>query len=294
MIKTTVIGSFPVRLDGGKYAKEYFDSAEPEAASDAIRQAVRMQVDAGVDIVSDGQTRGDFVKIFARNFSGAVMQARPVVLGELEYSRLSTVEDQKVVRKMLPRDVELKGIVTGPYTMAKNSENRHYRNLEDLAFAYAEGLRKEAEALSKVVDYVQVDEPFYSVDYPEYGKTLTERILSKVTVPRMLHVCGDVSGIFGRLAEYKVDFLEHEFAANPRLWDAVKEVDFKQTLGVGVVRSDVNKAETTKEIETRMKAALKSIDASRLMFNPDCGLRNLDQEVAQAKLKNMVAARDMI
>jgi 5-methyltetrahydropteroyltriglutamate--homocysteine methyltransferase len=294
MIPTTVIGSYPVKLNGGRYAAGYHEGIHSDASSDALKQAVDAQVACGIDIVSDGQTRGDFVKIFARNFSGVVIQERPVVLKEVDYVRLSTVEDQKEVRRLLPEGVELKGIITGPYTMAKSSENRHYRSVEDLAFAYAEGLAKEAEALDDVVDYVQVDEPYFSVDYPEYARRLTEMVFSSVKSPRMLHVCGDISGIFKDLVDYKVDYLEHEFAANPRLWDTIKDMDFKQILGVGVVRSDINKAESVAEVEARMNTALKHVEPTQLMFNPDCGLRNLDPEIARAKLKNMVTARDKL
>jgi len=294
MIPTTVIGSYPVRLDGVKYAGAYFSGRSVDAADESVSQAVERQLEAGVDIISDGQTRGGFVKIFACKFRGVVMQKKPVVIREIEYAGPSTAGDQLKVRGMLPDRVKLKGIITGPYTLAKSSVNRHYDSLRELAFAYADGLAKEAEELDKVVDYIQVDEPFYSVDYPEYGRELTEKVFGGVKAPRMLHVCGDVSCVFKELVEYKVDCLEHEFAANPRLWDAVKDVDFTQTLGVGVVRSDLNKVESAGEIRGRMETALKHLDEERLMFNPDCGLRSLDPEVAYGKLRNMVEARNKL
>ncbi|MBD3387636.1 MAG: hypothetical protein GF416_01180 [Candidatus Altiarchaeales archaeon] len=294
MIPTTVIGSYPIRLDGVKYAKAYHEGAKADAVGESLSKAVEEQVAAGLDIISDGQTRGDFINIFARNFSGVVIQTRPTVLKEIEYSRLSTIDDQRKVRELVPEGVEVKGIITGPYTMAKSSVNRYYDSIEDLAFSYARGLAKEAEELDGIVDYVQVDEPFYSVDYPEYGRKLTETVLKGVKKPRMLHVCGDVSEIFKELAGFKVEVLEHEFAANPQLWETVKDVKFKQKLGVGVVRSDLNRAETVEEIEERMNVALEHMDASRLFFSPDCGLRNLDPQVAYKKLENMVSARDRL
>jgi 5-methyltetrahydropteroyltriglutamate--homocysteine methyltransferase len=258
MISTTVIGSYPVRLDGVKYADAYYSGVESDAAkqskdhgdavAESIREAVGGQVDAGVDIVSDGQTRGHFINIFARNFRGVVIEKKPVVLREIEYRGGSTVDDQLLAKKLLPDTVGLKGIITGPYTMAKSSVNRFYDSTRELAFAYADGLAKEAAALDGVVDYIQVDEPFYSVDYPDYGRELTEKVFGNVGKPRMLHVCGDVGCVFSELVEYEVDVLEHEFAANPQLWETVKDVTFKQKLGVGVVRSDVNKAESVKEI----------------------------------------------
>ena len=56
MIPTTVIGSFPVRLDGAMYAKSYFEGTDTDASTDSLKQAVEAQTKAGIDIVSDGQT----------------------------------------------------------------------------------------------------------------------------------------------------------------------------------------------------------------------------------------------
>ncbi|MBU0762236.1 MAG: methionine synthase [Candidatus Altiarchaeota archaeon] len=293
-IPTTVIGSYPVRLDGVKYARAYFSGEKNDALSASIREAVSTQVNAGIDIVSDGQTKGDFINIFAKNFRGVAVKERPIVYSEIEYIRDSVVADQSYVKSFLPKNVKLKGIITGPYTMAKGSEDRHYGSLEKLSLAYARGLASEAEKLSKIVDYIQVDEPFFSVDYPDYGRELIEKVFANVDVPKMLHVCGDVSKIFPQLIEYKVDYLEHEFAANPSLWETVSQHSFKQRLGVGVVRSDLNKVESVEEIVGRMCKAFEVVGSEHIIFNPDCGLRNLDPEVAFGKLKNMVSARNRV
>ena len=44
------------------------------------------------------------------------------------------------------------------------------------------------------------------------------------------------------------------------------------------------------EITERLQAALKHIDADRLIAAPDCGLGFLNRELALAKLTNMVSA----
>ncbi len=293
-IPTTVIGSYPVRLDGAKYAKAYFADSKADASSESIELAVSAQADAGIDIVSDGQTRGDFINIYARNFKGVAMQERPIVYSKLEYTPGSQAEDLKSAKGFLPKGVKIKGIITGPYTMAKGSVDRHYQSIEKLSYAYAEGLALEAKQMAKVADFIQIDEPFFSVDYPKYGRELVEMVFAGVKKKSMLHVCGDVSKIFPKLAEYKVDYLLHEFAANPGLWDVVSKAEFGQRLGVGVVRSDINKVETVAETASRMRKAIDYIEPKRLVFNPDCGLRNLDPEVAYGKLKNMVSARDLV
>ncbi|MCX6695006.1 MAG: methionine synthase [Candidatus Altiarchaeota archaeon] len=294
MIETTVIGSFPVELDGEVFAGRYFNGRVGDASLDLVRQAVGRQVKAGIDIVSDGQTRGHFVKIFARNFRGIAIEDRPVVYGKVEYARLSSVSYQKFVRKILPKKVKLKGVITGAYTIAMNSENRFYKRAEDLVFDLARGLNREARALDKVVDFIQVDEPFLSVEYPEYAREVVKTVFRGVKKPRMLHVCGDVAGIFDRLVDFPVEILEHEFAANPDLWETVREHKFKQKIGVGVVRSDSNRVETVHEIRKSMLKAIEILGGDKVLFNPDCGLRDFPQDVAFKKLSNMVEARDQI
>ena len=294
MLETTVIGSFPVEVDGGDFAGEYLGGRVRDHSAEFITQAVADQVSAGVDIVSDGQTRGHFVKIFAGSFRGIAVERRPVVFGKVEYARLSSVEDQKLVRRIIPKKVKLKGIITGPYTIAMNSENRFYKSTQDLVFDLAEGLNAEAKALDKVVDFIQVDEPFLSVEFAPYAKDAVEKVFSGVRKPRMLHVCGDVAGIFGKLVEFPVDYLECEFAANPELWDAVNGVDFRQKVGVGVVRSDSDRVEPVAEIMRSMEKAIGILGKERVIFNPDCGLRDFPRDVAERKLRNMVEARDQI
>jgi len=51
-----------------------------------------------------------------------------------------------------------------------------------------------------------------------------------------------------------------------------------------------SRIETVAEITERLQAALKHIDADRLIAAPDCGLGFLNRELALAKLTNMVSA----
>lgn len=294
MIATTVIGSYPCALDGAEYARLYFENMPSFANQRSMKDAVDDMVGAGIDIVSDGQTKSDFITLFAGCFSNVVMQEHPVVIGEIEYVGPKTLDDQETVRGMIPKNKSLKGIVTGPYTLAKSSKDMHYRDLEKLSFEYARGLALEIEAISGVCDYVQIDEPFFAYDLPPYAGELVSNVLSKAGVPRMLHVCGDVSESFPAFIEFDVDFLEHEFAASPNIWDVAGDLDFGQTLGVGVVRSDMNSVESVREILSRMEFAVRMRDAKKLIFNPDCGLRNLDVCVARSKLENLVLARDIL
>jgi len=289
-LTTTVIGSYPAKLDAGKHLRDYFSGKKVDGGLDLVEHAVKRQVEAGLDIISDGQARGDFIKIFVDGFAGAVMERRPVVLSEVEWTQPITAGDILHAKKIAGDKAKVKGTLTGPFTLAKSSEDRHYKSLRELALAYARALNKEAKALEPHVEFIQIDEPFFSVEFPDYGKEAVELAIKGVKKPVTLHACGDVSEVFEKLAEFPVDTLAHEFAANPKLLDVVRDVDFKQRIGFGCVRSDSEKVESVEEIVKKVEAAVEALGKERVVLNPDCGLRNLPEEVAFKKLCNMVEA----
>lgn len=291
-LTTTVVGSYPSTPALSSLFRYCREGADPYAES--LRIAVDAQLSAGVEIVSDGQTRNDMVRLFATKLSGIRMRAKPVIIGDIAHKSPITAEDQKVARSMLGGRAKLKGIITGPYTLAMSCADQHYGSAEKAAMAFAEALNSEARILSGLVDVLQVDEPFFSVEFPEYSESLVSTVFSGVHVPKALHVCGDVGRIFGRLVELPVDILDHEFAAHPELLDVVSDIDFSQMLGYGCVRSDLNVAESVAEISERIKKGVACVGHKRLVLDPDCGLRHLSPDVARAKLENMVKARNMV
>jgi len=222
------------------------------------------------------------------------MRSKPVIIGNIEYKGPITIEDQRLARQIIGERALLKGIITGPFTLAMSCQDRHYGSTEKLAMAFADALNSEARALSGEVDILQVDEPFFSLEYPEYAEQLVSTIFGGVSLPRALHVCGDVSGIFTKLIELPVDVLDHEFAAHPELLDLISEIDFRQKIGYGCVRSDVDSAESVSEISERIKKVIDCVGHEKIVLDPDCGLRNLSPAVAKAKLENMVKARRMV
>jgi 5-methyltetrahydropteroyltriglutamate--homocysteine methyltransferase len=291
-LPTTVVGSYPAAPAGAALLRYCREGVDPYAES--LEQAVEAQLSAGIHLVSDGQTRNDMVRLFATRLSGIRMRSRPVIMGEIAFKSPITVNDQRMARRAIGGRAMLKGIITGPFTLARSCADEHYGSEERAAMAFAEALNCEAKALSAEVDLIQLDEPFFSVEMPEYAGSLVSAVLSGVDLPKALHVCGDVGRIFADLVELPVDVLDHEFAAHPDLLDMVADIDFCQKLGYGCVRSDVNAVESIAEISERIKKGVESFGHRRLLLDPDCGLRHLSPEVAKAKLENMVKARDLV
>ncbi len=289
---TTVVGSFPSSPGAASLVRYCREGRDPFGES--LAEAVETQISAGIDIVSDGQTRNDMVKLFTAKLGGIRMRSKPEIIGPISWKSPITTDDQKLSRNLIHGRAMLKGIITGPYTLAMSCQDRHYGSTEKVAMAFAEALNSEARALSGLVDVLQVDEPYFSVEYPEYADRLVSIIFAGVGLPKSLHVCGDVAGIFPKLAELPVDILDHEFAAHPELMDTVSDTDFSQFLGYGCVRSDVNTAETPGEISERIKKGIACVGEKRLVLDPDCGLRHLHPAVARAKLENLVKARNMV
>ncbi len=286
---TTVVGSYPSELDRATLERAYRRGEDP--FHEALEEAVRGQVDAGIMLVSDGQTRGDMISIFARGLRGFRIKERVEIISRVSYRSGITVEDQIKAKSLLPPDVGLKAIITGPYTLMKSSRDLHYHSQEECMADIAEALHREAEALAEICDVIQLDEPFLSIEYQDNVREHVERVL-QVDVETALHVCGDVGEIAHELVEFEVDILDHEFTSHPHLYDVYGDLDTSKHMAVGVVDT-TSRVEGVDVIAERIERVLDTFGPGS-HIDPDCGLRNLPGEVAREKLKNMVIAREMV
>lgn len=292
-ITTTVIGSYPVNVDTFDLTNSYFNQKEV-LWEKYIESAVNDMVVAGIQLVSDGQTRDPFVNIFYRKLGGCRIRERPEIIDKIEYKSPIIIEDQKFVRRIIPENRQIIGLLAGPYTLSKSCVDFHYHDEKELAFDFAEALKKEAKILQNYVDMIGIDEPFFSISMPDYAKELIESIVSDVKCPVRLHVCGDVSKIIPEIIELPVDILSHEFKASPKIFDAFKEHSFSQKICLGSVRSDKPFVEPVDEIVKHIRKGIDVFGDRISQIAPDCGLRLLPRDVAFQKLKNMVKAGEKI
>ena len=292
-IKTSVVGSYPIKIDRSKFMNNYFSNEEIKWNS-YINEAVSDMKNAGISMVSDGQTRDPFVQIFTRKLKGCRIRARTEIVDKIEYEKPITVDDQKYVKSIIPDNVGLIGVITGPFTLAKSCVDLFYRNERDMAFDFAEALSCEAENLQPYVDMISIDEPFFSNEMPEYGKDLIDIITKKLTCPTRLHACGDVSKIIPELLELPVDILSHEFKASSNLLDEFSKYNITKKICLGSVRSDDSRVETVDEIIAHAKKGLEIFGNKIVQLAPDCGQRMLPRSVAFEKLKNLAIAGEKI
>lgn len=293
-IRTCVIGSYPVQIDALDFMRDYFDQKESQSWGKYIGMAVTDMIEAGIDIISDGQTRDPFIQLFARKLKGCRVRNRVEVVDKIEYSSPITVEDQKYVRTIIPRDKMIKGVLTGPFTLTKSCVDLYYKDERKMAFDFAHALKQEAELLEKHVDMISVDEPFFSNEMPDHGRELIEIITGAISCPTVLHACGDVSSIIPKLLEMPVDILSHEFKASPQLFNGFKDYSFSQQICLGSVRSDNPNVESVEEIVNHIKKAIDIFGDRIIQVSPDCGQRLLPREIAYGKLKNLVKAGEIV
>jgi len=292
-IKTTVIGSYPVVYDNLELMNKYLNYEEI-SWNKYIDAAVNDMLSTGLDIVSDGQTRDPFVNIFLRKIKGCRIRDRAEVIDKVEYDQSITIDDQIYVKSNLPKNRGLVGLITGPYTLAKSCVDLFYNDEQKLAFDLADILRIEAKNLQKHVDLISIDEPFYSVEMPDYAKELINIVFKDVSIQKRLHVCGDVSEIIPDLLDMPVDILSHEFKASPHLFEEFKKYSISKNICLGSVRSDDKKIESVEEIAKHIRKGIDVFGSNIVQISPDCGLRIQPRDVAHQKLVNLVKAGEKI
>lgn len=287
-LETTTVGSYPTIIDKEKILLDYHKKNDPYL--DCIERSVNDQIEAGIEVISDGQTRKDMIDLFGDGLLGFRIKKRTEIISEVKWKRPITVKDQKYIKESFGEDVRLKGIITGPWTLYKNSIDKYYKSDKEAVMDISSALSKEAELLSNVCDYVQIDEPFFSVEYPDFAYYAIKIITDRIKSLSILHVCGDVNDTLEKLVELEVDVLDHEFAEHPSLYDTFNDLDFSQRIAVGVVNTKTE-IDEIHEIKNRIEKAYEFFGPD-CMVDPDCGLRHLERDTAIEKLRNMVKARD--
>src|SRR5678815_67402 len=134
-LRSSVIGSYPLPswLEFASQHLEVFGRSDvSEIQDDAVAAAVRDQIDAGLDVITDGeQTRLDFNLSFYGFIEGIALEpasprrfgppahdqrGRHKVTGELRAPRgLGAVEDYRRLSRLAPIGPMLKASVPGPY-----------------------------------------------------------------------------------------------------------------------------------------------------------------------------------
>jgi len=328
-IRTTVIGSYP--FPGWlEFATQNLDKFGPadieEMIEDAVVAAIHDQVNAGLDVITDGeQTRLDFNLSFygyikgiekndseTRKFGPAAHDQRGKnnIVGELVAPKgLGAVKEFLRLKKLAPGGPTLKVSVPGPYTLSgRLMPNEKYKDRYAITEALLPIVRSELEALvAEGCTEITVDEPSMSCyAYKEDTKRFVD-IFNRTVKPVVgkcnlsTHLC--FGNFKGRPVGYRSikpmlpDFLElsvneiHVEMANREFAEIELLQAFAEKMNVVVGIIDVKNyyIETVDDVTERIRRCLKYIPAEKLSVAPDCGLSQTARWASRQKLINMVA-----
>ena len=311
-MKSTVVGSFPVEVKQPSSSKDkllnVLGAYDPFKQS--IKDSVIAQLDAGVDIISDGQVRGDMVSIFTKYIPGMKIEdGNTVIVSKIRNpTQEISIKDLQYAKKVMkdyfngsiPEGKGIKGIITGPNTIVHSSRiQSFYKNKEDAIIDLAHSLKFEVNAIAKKVEpvYIQIDEPFLSTGMVDMkvAREAIDILHEGLEIPLGMHVCGTLDNAFKDLAKFNVDILDMEFAGNNVNIGVLEEnanLVKDKKIGFGCVDSSVNTVDDIEDIDSLVLKAIDLVGKDNLLLDPDCGLRRAPKDVAFEKLRLMNEIKD--
>lgn len=325
-IRTTLVGSYPVP----RWALAMPDAS---TLLDAMMVVVKTQELAGIDVLVDGElSRFDInhaetngmIEYFLTPLEGISLHLEPrelrafraqphmqfrnrpagVVRGELGLGWLDLEDDFARFARLTNQSVKF--TVTSPYMLAKTVFDTHYGSLQDLTMALAHILAESIRGIE--ADIIQVDEATLT-GHPDDAAWAWEPInvvLQAVPKESALHLCfgnyggqsiqrglwQDLIAFFNRL---EVDALILEFARHGyRELEELKAIKPDIALGIGVMDIKDLEIEAPDAVALRIEHAAHILGEERIRWvHPDCGFWMLPRNVADGKMKNLVAGRDL-
>ena len=348
-VLTTTIGAYPKpdyvtlpdwfnNADGPDTAtptrgwQDALESLGPDA--DAIldrgtHEAVADQVEAGVDIPTDGEIRRenyihyhcrhlhgfDFAGLTEKSLrNGAYSAFLPTVRSAISVREPFLNHDWRVAQAATDRPVKI--TMPGPMTVCDTVVDSYYDDPVRMGQAMADALNVEVLALAEAgCTHIQIDEPLFARK-PDaalaYGLENLERAFHgcPAHVTRTMHMCCGYPDRLDRDDYPKADpgaYGELAGAVNASSVQAVSVEDAHRhndlsllelfadtTVILGVVAIARSRVETVEEVVARLRTALNHIDAERLIAAPDCGLALLGRDGARAKMAVLCQAAQAV
>jgi 5-methyltetrahydropteroyltriglutamate--homocysteine methyltransferase len=328
-LRTTVIGSYPFPgwLEfASVHLEEFGDADLEEIRTDAVIAAVHDQLNAGLDVITDGeQSRYDFNLSFYGRLDG--IRATPYsprrfgppahdqrgkypVTGTIASKHgLGAVAEFKLLQRVAPAGAVLKASVPGPYTLSGRIEpGGAYPSRWEVADALIPIVHAELEQLVEAgCREITLDEPSmscygYREDPRRFVKIFSDTVKPIVGRCRLsTHLCfGNYKGravaprryapLFPAFFELPVNEIHLEMASREFAEIELIGEIAKRGIDVAVGIIDVKNyyVETPADVADRVRLCLKYAPADRLSFAPDCGLSQTARWAARQKLINMV------
>jgi 5-methyltetrahydropteroyltriglutamate--homocysteine methyltransferase len=290
------------------------------AIDDATLVAIKLQEDAGIDIVCDGeQSRQHFVHGFLVAVDGIDFDKKiemgirndrykamcPTVTGELKLRSRVHAREARLARAHTKR--KLKFTLPGPMTIVDTIADAHYGDRVKMAMAFAGLLNEEARGLAADgVDVIQFDEPAFNVYMDEaagWGIEALHRAIDGVGCTSAVHICygyGIPANIawkaglgaewrqyekfFPALAKSRIDQVSIE-CINSRVPMSVLKLLDGKGVQVGVIDIATDRIETPEEVAGVIGEVAKHVAKEKIIPSTNCGMAPMRRDIAEKKLR---------
>jgi 5-methyltetrahydropteroyltriglutamate--homocysteine methyltransferase len=291
-----------------------------EAKADATLLALKLQEDASIDIVGDGeQSRQHFVHGFLEAVDGIDFNRRvemgirnnryramcPTVVGPLALRSRVHAREARLARAHTTR--KLKFTLPGPMTIVDTIADVHYGNRATMAMAFAALLNQEALGLAADgVDVIQFDEPAFNVymdDAAGWGIEALHRAIEGVAATSAVHICygygipaniewkaalgtewRQYEKVFPALARSRIDQVSLECINSHVPMSVLKLLDGKDVL-VGVIDVATDAIETPDDVVAVIARAADYVPKEKIIACTNCGMAPMPRDIAMKKLE---------
>jgi len=325
LFPTTIAGSLPkpawLAAPNRLWAPWRLEGDElNEAKDDATLLALKVQEDAGIDIVADGeQARQHFVHGFLEAVEGIDFERRvemgirnnrykamcPTVIGPLRLRSRVHAREARLARAHTTR--QLKFTLPGPMTIVDTVADAHYGHRVKMALAFAALLNDEARGLAADgVDVIQFDEPAFNVymdEAADWGIAALHRAIDGLSVTSAVHICygyGIPANIawkaalgtewrqyekfFPALAQSRIDQVSVECINSHVPMRVLELLDGKDVL-IGVIDVATDMIETPEEVAAVIVQVTDHVPKEKIIACTNCGMAPMRREVAEKKLE---------
>ncbi|HEV8480220.1 MAG TPA: hypothetical protein VGR66_05450 [Candidatus Eisenbacteria bacterium] len=291
------------KFQAGGMTREALREVENEVTGEAIAE----QEAAGLDWITDGLVRwedgqtyfADRLEGFKRGqliryFDTNTYYRQPVATGPIRWKAPIAVDDWKFAQARASKPV--RPVVTGPYTLARLSENAHYGDFESFAADVAAALHEEVRALEEAgAKAIQIDEPALVQDPSD--EPLAKRLLARTLAGTRAEIwvaltMGSPVKLLDRALEWAVAGLWLDGVSDPALVErlATRAAAGTVKLGVGIVNARNTRLESADQVREALARVADRQGAERVVATTSAGLEFLPRDRAQQKLARLSEA----
>ena len=260
----------------------------------AVKEAVKDQINAGMELVTDGQVR-DIIHTFALHVQGMEADDQPLIRNTLSVpSNPSTVYDFAIATKETNDPRKVKAVLPGPYSFVERcrldvASGYEKKDDTDLLFDVAKIIKYEIDALRDSGAWpIQIVESMERITDPEVFIEWLDSIFNKVRIP-ICHIEGDIGASFLTLLDAKTKVISFDVINYPKNRTVVKFAEqievHEKILALGCVDAVTDVIEPLDEIERRISEFVELLDYDAIWVSPNASLSNLNRNIALKKLE---------